>query len=261
MTLGPQRIACLSTETVDVLYRLGAEERIAGISGFTVYPPRARKEKPKISGFSTAHLDKILAVEPDLVLTYSNLQADIACELIKVGVPVHAFNQKSVAGIFDMVRTLGALVDAPKQAADLMAEMSATIADVQAQAAQLKKRPTVYFEEWHEPLISGIRWATELIELAGGVDAFPEFSQAILAKHRIIADPLDVVRRRPDIMIASWCGRKFAPEQVPTRPGWEAFSALPHMHEIKSAIILTPGPVAILEGLPLLAQIFKDWAE
>lgn len=259
---GPKRIACLSTETVEVLYLLGEEARIAGISGFTVKPPRARKEKPKISGFSTAKIERILAVEPDLVLAFSDLQADMVRDLIKHGLPVHVFNQRSVAGILDMVRTLGALVNASAKAAELIAPMETLMARVQAEAATLPHRPKVYFEEWNEPLISGIRWVSELIELAGGEDIFPELSRAPNAAGRIIADPQEVVRRAPDIIVGSWCGRRFAPDTVRARPDWNAIPAVQNgqLHEMKSAVILTPGPCAILEGLPELAGIFRGWA-
>ncbi len=261
--IGPQRIACLSTETVEVLYLLGEERRIAGISGFTVRPPRARKEKPKISGFSTARIDRILAVNPDLVLAFSDMQADMVRDLIKHGLPVHVFNQRSVAGILDMIRVLGALVDAGDKATALINELQATLDAVKAQAATLPRRPRVYFEEWNEPLISGIRWASELIEMAGGDDIFPELSLAHNAAGRFITEPLEVVRRAPDIIIGSWCGRKFQPAAVAARPGWDAIPAVKHgdLVEMKSAVILTPGPVAISEGLPELAGIMRQWAE
>lgn len=260
---GPKRIACLSTETVEVLYLLGEEDRIAGISGFTVRPARARKEKPKISGFSTAKIERILAVQPDLVLAYSNLQADMVRDLVKEGLPAHVFNQRSVADILDMVRTLGALVDAREKAEALIRQMEACIEQVRAEAASLPRRPLVYFEEWNEPLISGIQWVGELVEIAGGRDAFPELSPLPQAGKRIIGDPMEVVRRQPDLIIGSWCGRKFAPESVRARPGWDAIPAIRdgELHELKSAVILTPGPCAILEGLPALAKLILQWAE
>lgn len=260
---GPQRIACLSTETVEVLYLLGEEDRIAGISGFTVRPARARKEKPKISGFSSAQIERILAVEPDLVLAFSDMQADMVRDLIKHGLAVHVFNQRSLAGILDMVRTLGALVGAMDKAEALIAQMENVMAETQAAVANLPRRPLIYFEEWNEPLISGIRWVSELIELAGGQDAFAELSSAPNAAGRYVTDPLEVARRAPDIIIGSWCGRKFVPESVASRPGWQEIPAVRNgqIHEIKSAVILTPGPVAILEGLPDLMAIIRNWAE
>ena len=257
----PRRIACLSTETVEVLYLLGEQERIAGISGFTVRPPRARKEKPKISGFSTARLDKILAVEPDLVLAFSDLQADMARDLVKAGIAVHVFNQRDVEGILAMVETVGRLVGAQARAEALVAELEATIARVRVEAATRLlpglRRPRVYFEEWDEPLISGIRWASELIALAGGEDVFADQSHAQAGKSRIIADPLEVVRRAPDVIIGSWCGKHFRPEQLVARPGWAEVPAVRagRVHEIKSAVILTPGVGAIAEGLPALAGL------
>jgi iron complex transport system substrate-binding protein len=259
----PQRIACLSTETVEVLYALGEQERIAGISGFTVKPPQARKEKPKISGFSTARIDKILAVEPDLVLAYSNLQAEIGHELVSAGLPVYAFNQHTVDGILAMIASVGRLVGAEEKALAMVDELEAIIAAAQSAAAQLPRRPRVYFEEWNEPLMSGIGWASELIALAGGEDIFADLAVHHSARQRIIADPLEVVRRAPDIIIGSWCGKHFQPEHVTSRPGWDAVPAVANgqLHELKSAVILTPGPSAISEGLPALARIFSAWAQ
>lgn len=258
----PQRIACLSTETVEVLYALGEQERIVGISGFTVKPPEARKEKPKISGFSTARIDKILAVRPDLVLAYSNLQADICRDLIAAGLPVYAFNQNTVAGILAMIDSVGRLVGCSAKAEAMIAELEEIIAQAQAAAAQLPRRPRVYFEEWNEPLMSGIGWASELIGQAGGDDIFADLAANHSARERIIADPDEVIRRAPDIIIGSWCGKHFQPNLVTSRPGWEAIPAVARqqLHEIKSAIILTPGPSAISEGLPALARIFASWA-
>lgn len=258
----PQRIACLSTETVEVLYALGEQERIVGISGFTVKPPEARKEKPKISGFSTARIDKILAVKPDLVLAYSNLQADICRDLIAAGLPVYAFNQHTVAGILAMIDSVGRLVGCSAKAQAMIAELEEIIAAAQTAAQQLPRRPRVYFEEWNEPLMSGIGWASELIGLAGGDDIFADLAGQHSAKERIIADPDEVIRRAPDIIIGSWCGKHFQPNLVTCRPGWEAIPAVAkqQLHEIKSAIILTPGPCAIKEGLPALAGIFASWA-
>ena len=238
----PSRIVCLTTETVEVLYALGEEARIAGISGYTVIPPRARKEKPKVFAFSSGDLDRILAVEPDLVLGFSDMQADVARDLIKAGVAVHVFNQRSVDDILAMIETVGRLVGAEDKALALVAELEATMADVQAQAARLPRRPRVYFEEWDEPPISAVRWVSELIGIAGGEDVFAE--------------------RAPDIVIGSWCGKRFRPERVVARAGWEDVPAVRdgELHEVKSALILSPGPVAIREGLPALAAIIARWA-
>lgn len=259
----PQRIVCLTTETVEVLYALGEEARIAGITGYTVHPPRARKEKPKVFAFTSGDIGKILAVQPDLVLSFSNLQADIASDLIKAGVPVHAFNQRSVEDILAMIETVGRLVGAEEKALALVGELERVIEETRVVAARLPRRPRVYFEEWDEPQISGIRWVSEMIAIAGGDDIFTENAGKQSAKDRIIADPLEIVRRAPDIIIGSWCGKKFRPERVAARPGWTDVPAVANaqLHEIKSAVILNPGPVAIREGLPALAHIFAQWAE
>jgi iron complex transport system substrate-binding protein len=258
----PQRIVCLTTETVEVLYALGEQERIAGISGYTVRPPQARKEKPKVYAFTTGDIEKILAVQPDLVLTFSDLQADIARDLIKAGVPVYAFNMRSVDDILGMIETLGRLVGAEAKAAELVAELEAQITATRAiAAARIAKtghRLRVYFEEWDEPNITAVRWVSEMIEIAGGENIFIDRAASPLARDRILADPLEVVRRDPEIIIGSWCGKHFRAEHISRRPGWSTVTAVQNgqMHEIKSAIILTPGPVAISEGLPLLLKIF-----
>lgn len=257
----PQRIVCLTTETVEVLYALGEQDRIVGISGYTVRPPEARKEKPKVFAFTTGDIDKILAVEPDLVLTFSDLQSEISRDLIKAGVPVYALNMRSVEDILAMIETVGRLVGAEAKACALVAELEAQIEATRAQAAariaRTCRRPRVYFEEWDEPLISGIRWASELIEIAGGEDVFAEQARSPLAKDRR-PTPEDVIAAAPDVIIGSWCGKHFRPERVAARPGWEGIPAVNsgRMHEIKSAVILTPGPVAISEGLPKLLEIF-----
>ncbi|UCV15245.1 ABC transporter substrate-binding protein [Quatrionicoccus australiensis] len=258
----PQRIVCLTTETVEVLYALGEQDRIAGISGYTVRPPQARKEKPKVYAFTSGDIDKILAVQPDLVLTFSDLQADIARDLIKAGVPVYAFNMRSVDDILGMIETLGRLVGAEAKAAALVAELEAQIEAARAIAAERLARnghrPRVYFEEWDEPNITAVRWVSELIEIAGGADIFPERAGSPLARDRILAEPLEIVRRDPEVIIGSWCGKHFRPERISARPGWSTVAAVQNgrLHEIKSAIILTPGPVAISEGLPLLLELF-----
>lgn len=254
----PRRIVCLSTETVEVLYLLGEEVRIVGISGFTTHPPRARKEKPKVSGFSSAKIERILAVEPDLVLAFSDLQGDIARDLVKAGVAVHVFNHRSVDGILAMIETVGRLVAAEARALALVAELEQTLARVRAEgearAARLGHRPRVYFEEWNEPLITGIRWVSELIGIAGGEDCFGELSVHPNARDRILADPAVVVPRAPELVIGSWCGKHFQPGHVTARPGWDGVPAVRdgHVYEIKSAILLAPGPAAIREGLPAI---------
>lgn len=259
----PERIVCLTEETTETLYLLGEEHRIVGISGFTVRPPRARKEKLKVSAFTSAKIDKILGLQPDLVLGFSNLQADIARDLIKAGVTVHVFNHRSVDGILAMIRTLGALVGVEDKARALIDSLSAHMETVRRGAESLPVRPRVYFEEWDQPLISGILWVSELIALAGGENVFAEFAAQPLAGSRIIQDPHEVVRRAPDIIVGSWCGKKFRPEQVAARAGWETIPAVRdgELHEIKSSDILQPGPAALTDGLDQLAGIVRRWAE
>lgn len=257
----PQRIVCLTTETVEVLYALGEQDRIVGISGYTVRPPEARKEKPKVFAFTSGDIDKILATQPDLVLTFSDLQSEISRDLIKAGVPVYAFNTRSIEDILGMVETVGRLVGAEAKALKIVAGLEAEIEKARAIAAErfakTGKKPRVYFEEWDEPLISGIRWASELIAIAGGEDVFAEQARSPLAKDRR-PTPEAVIAAAPDIIIGSWCGKHFRPERIAVRLGWESIPAVRNgkMHEIKSAIILTPGPVAISEGLPQLLDIF-----
>lgn len=252
----PRRIVCLTEETCETLYLLGEQERIVGISGFTVRPPQARKEKPKVAAFTSAKLDRILALQPDLVLGFSDLQADIAAGLIRAGLAVHVFNQRTVAGILDMIQVLGALVGASARAADLVAALTAGLNAVAAAAARLPRRPRVYFEEWDEPMISGIGWVSELIDIAGGEDCFAELADAQAARNRVIADPGEVVRRAPDLVIGSWCGKRFRPERLATRPGWDAIPAVRtgQVFEIKSCDILQPGPAALTDGLRQLHE-------
>lgn len=258
-----QRIACLSTESVETLYALGAEQSIAGISGFTVRPPRAREEKIKISGFSSSKLERILAVQPDLVIGFSNLQADICRDLAQAGVEVHLFNQRSVDGILRMVSVLAALVQREEAGRELVAQLQACVDAARARAAQWTRKPVIYFEEWNDPLMSGIGWAAELIGIAGGEDAFPALSVHQSAKERIIADPMDVVRRAPDIIIGSWCGKKFQPESLRSRAGWDTIPAVRNgmVFEIKSPDILSPGPSAITEGLRQISDMVARWQE
>jgi iron complex transport system substrate-binding protein len=261
-TQGPQRIVCLTEETTEWLYLLGQEARIVGISGYTVRPRRAREEKPKVSAFLSAKIDKILALEPDCVFGFSDLQADIASQLIKHGVQVTVFNQRSVAEIFGMMHQVASMVGCAMLGQELIAGMRDQLLAVEAQAAKLPRRPKVYFEEWDEPNMSAIRWVSELIGIAGGDDCFTELATQALGKHRIIADPLEIVRRNPDIIIGSWCGKKFRPEKVAARPGWEGVSAVKNaqLFEIKSPDILQPGPAALTDGVAQLHRIIMDWS-
>ncbi len=259
---GPQRIVCLTEEPTEVLYALGEERRIVGISGFTVRPPRARREKPKVSAFTSAKIDAILALEPDFVVGFSDIQADIARELVRAGVEVWISNHRSVAGILDYIRRLGALVGAADAADAYARRAEAHIAEVERAAAALPRRPRVYFEEWDEPPITGIRWVAELIRIAGGDDVFPERAAMPLARDRILADASEVVRRSPDIIFGSWCGKKFRPDHVAARPSWSAIPAVRdgELHEIKSPIILQPGPAALFDGLDAMHVRIAAWA-
>lgn len=256
-----KRIVCLSTEAVETLYALGGEDRIAGISGFTTRPARARAEKPKVSGFSSSRIERILAVRPDLVIGFSDMQADICRDLAAAGVEVHLFNQRDVAGIFRMVHVLAALVGKQDAGSALVAELQAQIDATRTEASGRTRRPKIYFEEWNDPLISGIGWVSELAAMAGADDIFPELAGHASAKARIIADPDEVIRRAPDIIIGSWCGKKFRPESLAARPGWSGIPAVRNgmVAEIKSADILSPGPSAITEGLPQIAALVRQW--
>jgi iron complex transport system substrate-binding protein len=258
---GPRRIVCLTEETTEWLYLLGQEARIVGISGYTVRPRRAREEKPKVSAFLSAKIDRILALEPDAVFGFSDLQADIAAALIRAGVPVTVFNQRSVAEIFAMLYQVAALVGEAEQGLRLLAGMRAALAAMAQAAARLPRRPRVYFEEWDEPPISAIRWVSELIHLAGGEDCFPELASQSLGKDRIIADPSEIVRRQPDIIIGSWCGKKFRADKVAARPGWQDVPAVRdgQVFEIKSADILQPGPAALTDGAAQLHRLIMAW--
>jgi iron complex transport system substrate-binding protein len=264
---GPQRIVCLTEETTEWLYLLGQESRIVGISGYTVRPPRAREEKPKVSAFLSARIDKILELKPDCVFGFSDLQADIAAELIRKGVQVTVFNQRSVAEIFSMLYQVAAMVGQAQQGAEKIAHMQAglqAIADgVTARLSAGARRPKVFFEEWFDPHISAIRWVSELVSIAGGDDCFPELSVESLGKDRIIADGQEIVRRNPDIIFGSWCGKKFRPEHVLARSGWQGVSAVRerHLFEIKSAEILQPGPAALTDGVRKIHQHIVAWME
>ena len=261
MTFPPARIVCLSEETVETLYLLGEQDRIVGVSGYAVRPPQVRREKPRVSAFTSADIPKILALTPDLVLTFSDLQADIAAELIRRGVAVHAFNQRDVAGIVAMIRTLGALVGAAGKADDLAAGFVSRIEAVRARADGLERRPRVYFEEWDEPMISGIGWVSELVVAAGGIDVFAALATQKAAKDRIVSAQ-DVIARAPDIIVGSWCSKKFVPARVAARPGFADVPAVrtAWLREVKSPLILQPGPAALTDGLDALAAIVGGWA-
>jgi iron complex transport system substrate-binding protein len=259
---GPQRIVCLTEEPTEVLYALGEQARIVGISGFTVRPPIARREKPKVSAFTSAKIDEILRLEPDFVVGFSDIQADIASALIRHGVEVWISNHRSVDGILDYIRRLGALVGVGAKAEVYGDGLRAGLDAIAARAAALPRRPKVYFEEWDEPLISGIQWVAELVRIAGGDDIFPERAAQSLAKGRILEDSGEVVARRPDIILGSWCGKKFRPDKVAARAGWAAIPAVRdgQLHEIKSPIILQPGPAALTDGVRAIAAIIDAWA-
>jgi iron complex transport system substrate-binding protein len=262
MAAYPQRIVCLTEEPTEVLYALGEASRIVGISGFTVRPSRARQEKPRVSAFTSAKIDRILALRPDLAIGFSDMQADIARALILAGVEVWISNHRSVEGILAYVQRLGATVGAADKAQAYAGRLRAHVDAVRARAASLPRRPRVYFEEWDSPQISAIRWVSELLQIAGGDDIFPERAAAGLGKDRIVADPLEVVRAAPDIVIGSWCGKKFRPERVAARPGWAEVPAVRdgELHEIKSPLILQPGPAALTDGLDALWAIVSKWS-
>jgi len=261
--LGPQRIVCLTEETTEWLYLLGQEQRIVGISGYTVRPRRAREEKPKVSAFLNARIESIVALKPDCVFGFSDLQADIAAELIRRGIQITVFNQRSVAEILSRLYQVAAMVGAAERGLQLINEMQMKLDAIQQAAAQLPRRPRIYFEEWDEPHISAIRWVSELMGLAGGDDIFPELAAEPMGKQRIIADGAEIVRRNPDIIIGSWCGKKFRAEKVAARPGWQDVNAVKHgqLFEIKSADILQPGPAALTDGVAQLHRIVMDWSK
>ena len=255
----PRRIVCLTEETVETLYLLGEDERIVGVSGYAVRPARVRKEKPRVSAFTTADIEKIVALKPDLVLTFSDLQADIVADLVRRGIAVHAFNQRDLDGIYAMIETLGALVGVSDKGANLAAELRARVASA-ADRAQDGPRPRVYFEEWDEPMISGIHWVSELIEAAGGAEVFPDLAVHESARERIVT-PERVIAARPDIVVGSWCGKKFQPARFAARPGFGAIPAVQTgwLKEIKSTLILQPGPAALTDGLDALSAIVREW--
>jgi iron complex transport system substrate-binding protein len=260
--MGPSRIVCLTEEPTETLYLLGEQDRIVGISGFTVRPTEARRDKPKVSAFTSAKVDKILALKPDLAIGFSDIQADIAQALIKAGVEVWISNHRSVEGILEYIRRLGAMVGAADKAEKLAATFERGLDETREASARLPRRPRVYFEEWDEPMIPGIRWVSELVGIAGGDDVLPGRAVESLAKNRIIADAQEVIDTAPDIIIGSWCGKRFRPEQVVARPGWEGVPAVRdgQLYEIKSPLILQPGPAALTDGLGELRRIIHGWA-
>lgn len=260
---GPRRIVCLTEEPTEVLYAIGEQDRIVGISGFTVRPPAARREKPKVSAFTSAKIDAILALQPDLAIGFSDIQADIAQALIRAGVEVWISNHRSVEGIVDYIRRLGGLVGAAAAAEALAVRAEAHLAAVRQAGERLPYRPRVYFEEWDDPPITGIRWVAELIRIAGGEDVFPERAMEPLARARILADPGEVIARAPDLILGSWCGKRFRPAQIAARPGWGAIPAVANgqIHEIKSPIILQPGPAALFDGLDALHRLIAAVAQ
>jgi iron complex transport system substrate-binding protein len=253
----PHRIVCLTEETTETLYLLGEGDRVVGVSGYTVRPPEARA-KPKVSAFLTAKYDKLEALEPDLILAFSDLQANIVDHLIRRGHTVVTFNQRSVAEILQMIRMLAGLIGCGGKGEALAATLAAGLDAIRAEAAQLPRRPRVFFEEWDDPLISGTQWVEELVEIAGGDPIFPELRHAKLGKDRIVA-PDEVVRRNPDVIVGSWCGKPVRPKKIAARPGWENVAAVRcgHIHEIKSAYILQPGPASLTEGVQQLHAVVK----
>lgn len=256
----PSRIVCLTEETTETLYLLGEGDRVVGISGYTVRPPEAR-QKPKVSSFLHARFEKIAALHPDLVLAFSDLQADITTELVKRGYSVFTFNQRSVAEILQMIRILGGIVGVTDKAEQLVGSLERGLDEVRAAAARLPRRPRVYFEEWDDPLIGGIRWTEELIEIAGGEPIFPEHRSASLAKDRIVTSD-QVIERAPDLIIGSWCGKPVRQEKIKSRPGWDRIPAVRdgQIYEVKSTYILQPGPAALTEGVTQIAAIVQRWA-
>jgi iron complex transport system substrate-binding protein len=257
----PERIVCLTEESTETLYLLGEERRIVGISGYTVRPARARREKPRVSAFLSAKTDKILALKPDLVIGFSDLQADIARELTKAGLNVLIFNQRSVQEILDMILALSSLIGAADKGVRLIGELEAGLAEIRRGSSRFSKKPKVYFEEWDEPMISGIRWVSELIEIAGGEDVFSGQSHSQGAAGRIVSDASLVIQKNPDVILGSWCGKKFRPERVAARPGWQAIAAVKEnqLFEVKSADILQPGPAALTDGVRQIHALLADY--
>jgi iron complex transport system substrate-binding protein len=259
----PERIICLTEETTEALYLMEEDHRIIGISAYTMRPERARKEKTKVSAYITARTEKILELKPDLVLAFSDMQADIVADLIKEGIQVHCFNHRSISETLQMIRTLSGLIGQPEKGIKLVADLQSNLTRIKQEADKLPTRPKVYFEEWFDPIITGIGWVSELIEIAGGIDCYSEFSKQSLAKNRIVADANDVITKQPDIYIASWCGRKFDEEKVTSRAGWQEIPAIKNgdIFEINSTDILQPGPAALTDGVNQLADIIKQWSD
>jgi iron complex transport system substrate-binding protein len=257
----PERIVCLTEETTETLYLLGEERRIVGISGYTVRPPRARQEKPRISSFLSAKTDRILELKPDLVLGFSDLQADIARDLARAGLNIMIFNQRSVDEILSMILALSSLVGATEKGSLLVRHLEQALDEIREKAKAFPRRPRVYFEEWDEPMISGIRWVSELVEIAGGEDVFAEKSHSQSATGRIISDSRTVVERNPEVILGSWCGKKFRPERVAARPGWQAIAAVKanQLFEVKSADILQPGPAALTDGVRRIHSVLEGF--
>jgi iron complex transport system substrate-binding protein len=260
--MGPQRIVCLTEETTEWLYLLGEEARIVGISGYTVRPRRARQEKPRVSAFLSGNVERIRALAPDLVIGFSDMQAALADQLIRAGLNVLVTNQRSLDEIFATLRLVAGMVGAHDRAEAWIAACMKRHADMTAVAAAWPRRPRVYFEEWDEPMISAIRWVSQLIGVAGGDDVFPELAVQRMGRDRVIADALEPARRAPELIVGSWCGKKFRPDKVAARPGWAEVPALRagRLHEIKSCDILQPGPAALTDGVEQLHRLFAAWA-
>lgn len=261
MSQYPERIICMTEEFTEILYLLGEEDRIAGISGFTMRPPKARKEKPKVALFKDANIEAIKALKPDLIFGFSDIQAELTAKLIKEGLQVCTFNQRSIADILQLICVVSGMVGKQKEGQTLADTYRRRIDTVRQKFENIAHKPKVYFEEWMDPLISGIRWVSELIEVAGGIDVFPELSIQPGAKNRIIAQQEEVIQRNPDIIIGSWCGKMFKPEKVKSRKGWDQISAIKNkeLYEINSSLILQPGPAALTDGLDALLEIITPW--
>ena len=252
----PERIICLTEETVETLYLLGQQEKIVGVSGYAVRPPEVRKQKPRVSAFTSADIPKILKLDPDLVLTFSDLQADIVDELVRNGVTTMAYNQRDILGILAMIRHLGAVVGAAEEADRLASKYEARLAKISTSVR--KHKPKIYFEEWDNPMISGIKWVSQIIEIAGGKDIFPLLSEQKAAKDRVVYSE-EVIAAAPDIILASWCGKKVRPEKIAARYGWQDIPAVKsgHIYEIKSPLILQPGPAALTDGLDAICSVLS----
>ncbi len=263
MQSGPQRIVCLTEETTEWLYLLGEQDRIVGISGYTVRPRQARHDKPRVSAFLDGKIDRIVELQPDLVIGFSDMQAALADKLIRAGLNVLVTNQRSVAEIVATLRLVAGLVGAQARAEDWIARSEQRHAAIRSAAARWPRRPRVYFEEWDEPMISAIQWVSQLVGIAGGDDVFPELAAQRMGRDRVIADAQEVPRRAPELIVGSWCGKKFRVEKVTAREGWSQVPAVRdgELHEIKSCDILQPGPAALTDGLEQLHALFARWAQ